>query len=115
MLIQFLCIELKEEYLTDKARSKEKKSLEDILKNVQNHIHSKTINILGQNKEIIEVKQTIEWTASLSDRIAFKKAETRGVLMSIKIPDQSSETIGWLPTIHNWTTLYNTIFYKQQK
>jgi hypothetical protein len=65
---------MEKEYLNSNTLNQEPKSLEDILKNVQNHISS--TNIIWENTE---VKQTIEWRASLSDRIAFKKADTPGV------------------------------------
>ena len=97
-LIQYLCKELKKEFLSNNNSNQEPKSLEDILKNVQNHINTEKICLkLESSQEEVEVKQTIEWIASLSDRISFKKADTPGTETVISIPEPQSQ--------NNWMVL----------
>jgi hypothetical protein len=75
------------EYLSLNSNSnQEPKSLEDILKIVQNHITAETFFLKFPNDtEWVEVKQTIEWRASLSDKITFKKADIPGTVTNISI------------------------------
>ncbi|XP_046449952.1 uncharacterized protein LOC124198235 isoform X2 [Daphnia pulex] len=88
-LIYYLCRELTNEYLNqDQTKpNQEKKSLEDILKSVQNHITAEKIymKLNPNDTEGVEVKQTIEWRASLSDKIPLKKADIPGTVTNISI------------------------------
>lgn len=88
-LIYYLCSELTNEYLNQEQTkpNQEKKSLEDILKIVQNHITAETffLKLNPNDTEGVEVKQTIEWRASLSDKITFKKADIPGTVTNISI------------------------------
>ena len=71
-------------------------NLEDVLKKVQKHI----IDLKLMDEDEIEVKQTIEWRSSLTDKIAFKKAEKPGKEKAISIPEPKPlETEGLLATI----------------
>lgn len=86
-LIQYLCGELENEYLSDSKSNQEQKSLEDILKSVQKHITSTNICARLEPGKEVEVKQTIEWIASLSDKITFKKVDTPGTVTNISTPE----------------------------
>jgi hypothetical protein len=91
------------EYLSLNSNSnQEPKSLEDILKIVQNHITAETffLKLNPNDTEGVEVKQTIEWRASLSDKITFKKADIPGTVTNISIstpePPQPWDIISFL-------------------
>ena len=100
-LIQYLCSELRKEYLS----TNQKRSLEDVLKQVQSHINNSNI-FVKLNPEIpdeksIEVKQTIESRVSLRDCICFKKAETPGKEKNILLPPPAEDK-NWLTEVAEW-------------
>ena len=93
-MIQHLCRVLYEECLS--PNQQEPKSFEDILKQVQSHINPRVYRVkLQRDKEPIEVKQTIEWRASLTDRIRLKKADTPGIVKNISISKSDGDK-NWL-------------------
>jgi predicted nucleic-acid-binding protein len=81
-------------------------SFEDILKEVQNLINPRVYRVKFNGKTI-EAKQTIEWRASLSDRIVFKKAKTTGIVKTISISKHESGDENWLTKI---TPFINAFF-----
>lgn len=105
-LIQHLCSELRKEYL---ITNQNRNSLEDVLKQVQNHISNSSIFVkLPDDEKSIEVKQTIEWRVSLRDRIAFKKADTPGIEKTILIPKPDEDESWYTKFAPEW--LKNFIF-----
>jgi hypothetical protein len=64
---------MEEEYLNSNTLNRQLKSLKDILKNVQNHISSANIIWKDENGENTEVKQTMEWRASMSAELHLRK------------------------------------------
>ncbi len=74
--------------------NQEPTSFEDILKQVQSHINPRVYRVKFNGKTI-EAKQTIEWRASLTDRIRLKKADTPGIVKNISI-SKSDDDKNWL-------------------